>query len=96
MTVQPIDLTAILGTIVGGLFILIPTIGLTVRFALKPVLEALANLRDARRERLDLDQLARRIAALERQLEGMRPLDQIPARLSPLPELPESRASAKT
>ncbi len=96
MTVEPIDLPAVLGVIVGGLFILIPTIGLTVRFALKPVLEAIANLRDAHRERLDVDQLARRVAALERQLEGIRPPGQIPARVSPLPELPESKTSTKS
>ena len=96
MTVRPIDLPAVLGVIVGGLFLLIPTIGLTVRFALKPVLEAIAAARDAHHERLDFAQLTRRIAALERQLEAMRPSDQIPARVSPLPELAESRISTKS
>lgn len=86
MTVQPIDLPALVGTIIGGLFILIPTVGLTVRFALKPVIEAIASLRDTNRERVELDQLARRIAVLERQLD---------ARVSALPELLEPRTTSR-
>ena len=95
MTVQPIDLSAFAGTIMAGLFVLIPTIGLTVRFALKPVIEAITSLRDTNRERIELEQLARRIEVLERQLEEGRLPAQIPARASAVGELPGSRTSTE-
>lgn len=88
MTVQPIDLPAILGIVVGGLFVLIPVTGLTVRFALKPLLQVIAALREANGERSQIEQLSRRVAALERQLEAPRAVEQISPGLSPLAELP--------
>ena len=45
--VLPIDLTAIVAIVMGMLVVLIPVAGLTARFALKPVVEALARYRES-------------------------------------------------
>ncbi len=69
--IAPIDLTGIIAVIMGISIVLIPVIGLTARFALKPVVEALAHASD-RRERDETQRiLEQRIALLESQMEGM-------------------------
>ncbi len=90
MTIQPIDLSAVLSVVFGGLFVLIPTIALTFRFALKPVLEAIAG---ARAGRPDLDQLAQRVAALELQMQAAKPSTQLPPRISPVADLPAGEST---
>jgi hypothetical protein len=73
-TVLPIDLTAIIGIVMGMLVVLIPIAGLTARFALKPVVESLARLFDSRTVEETVQLTDRRVALLEQQvevLEGM-------------------------
>jgi len=76
------------------LVVLIPVLGLTIRFALKPVVEAIASARDARRGRVELDQLAERVAALERQLQANGPAAQLSG-ASVVPELPARSDSTR-
>jgi hypothetical protein len=70
MEIQPVDLTAIVGTTLGILCFLVPVTGFTLRFAFKPLVEALAmawTARNSSREEISL--LEKRIALLERELE---------------------------
>jgi hypothetical protein len=46
MEVMPIELTGLIGTIGGILIVLIPVAGLTARFALKPIVEAITRVRE--------------------------------------------------
>ena len=72
--VLPIDITAVVAVIMGMLTILIPIAGLTARFALKPLVESLANLL-ASREVTDAVQITeRRVALLEQQVEQLETL----------------------
>lgn len=71
MQVMPIDLTSIIATVMGISIVLIPVIGLTARFALKPVVEALARVMEARGTNESLQMVDRRIALLESQMESM-------------------------
>jgi len=66
MQVLPIDLPAVIGTTLGLLCLLLPMAGLTLRFALKPLVEAW-GLRRGSHEAIAL--LEKRIALLERELE---------------------------
>src|SRR5262245_55085235 len=94
MTVQPINLAEIISACLAGLVIIIPVLGLTIRFALKPIVEGIASVRDARRGRLEVDQLAERVAALERQLQALGPVAQLPGG-SAVPELPARLESTR-
>ncbi|MDT8340514.1 MAG: hypothetical protein RQ751_03295 [Longimicrobiales bacterium] len=70
-TVLPIDLTAIVAVIMGMLVVLIPIAGLTARYALKPVVESLANLLQSRRLEDTVEITDRRVALLEQQVESL-------------------------
>jgi hypothetical protein len=70
MQFQPIDVTAVVGTTLGILCFLVPVAGFTLRFAFKPLVEALAvawGAKNANRQEIVL--LEKRIALLERELE---------------------------
>jgi len=69
MEVLPIDLTAIIAVIMGVSVVLIPIIGLTARFALKPTVEALSRVFEKRGMDDSLRILERRIALLETELD---------------------------
>jgi hypothetical protein len=71
MQVEPIDLTAITGIVMGMLVVLIPIAGLTLRFAIKPITESVAKLRESGVEREKVDLLERRMALLEQELHGL-------------------------
>ena len=89
MQVLPVDLSAILGITLGLMTVLIPIAGFTLRFALKPVVEALAvawSARNSSREELAL--LEKRLALLERELE----LRRLPA-VSAVSEVPARNSS---
>jgi hypothetical protein len=58
-------------TVVGGLAILIPITGLTLRFGVKPFLKELADIRAQRRGNLVEDVSHERLARIERQLEDL-------------------------
>jgi hypothetical protein len=63
-----IAMTAI---VMGMLTFLIPITGLTARFALKPLMEALAKYRELQGQDQAQQLLERRMALLEEQLHGM-------------------------
>lgn len=71
MPVQPIDLTAIIATIMGISIVLIPVIGLTARFALKPLAESVGHFFQSKNVEESVRILERRMALLEQQLESM-------------------------
>jgi hypothetical protein len=71
MQIMPIDLASVIAVIMGISIVLIPVIGLTARFALKPVVEALSRVFEGRSMNESVQILERRIALLEAQLEGL-------------------------
>jgi hypothetical protein len=71
MPVEPIDLTEVIAVIMGISVVLIPIIGLTARFALKPTVEALSRIFEGRGRDETVQILERRIALLESQVEVM-------------------------
>jgi hypothetical protein len=71
MEVMPIDLTALLAVFMGISIILVPVIGITARFALKPTVEALSRLFERRGVEDTVAVLERRMALLEQQMESL-------------------------
>jgi hypothetical protein len=71
MNVLPIDLTALVAIMMGSLVILIPVAGLTIRFALKPVVDAIARTRELQGSRAVTELLEQRIALLEMQMQNV-------------------------
>jgi len=71
MEVLPIDLTAIIAVIMVFSVVLIPIIGLTARFALKPTVEALSKVFEKKGMDETLMILERRIALLETELDNL-------------------------
>jgi hypothetical protein len=69
MQIQPIDLTSVIAVIMGISIVLIPVIGLTARFALKPTVEALSRIFEGRSMDESVQILERRVALLEQQVE---------------------------
>ena len=69
MQVLPVDLTALVGTILGISVVLVPVIGLTARFALKPVVEALGKTFEHRALDENVRILERRVELQEQQIE---------------------------
>ena len=66
--VFPIDLTSLVATIMGISIVLIPVIGLTARFALTPVVEALSKVFEARGAEDELRILHRRVELQEQEI----------------------------
>ena len=60
-----------LAIFLGLLTVLIPITGLTARFALKPVMEALGKYRESQNDRQMQALLERRVALMEEQLHSM-------------------------
>jgi hypothetical protein len=71
MEVMPIELTGLIGTIGGILIVLIPVAGLTARFALKPIVEAITRVREAQGGNRETAILEKRVALLEQQLHNI-------------------------
>jgi hypothetical protein len=69
MEVMPVDLVALVGTILGISVVLVPVIGLTARFALKPVVEALGRVFEGRANDESMRLLERRLELQEQQIE---------------------------
>jgi hypothetical protein len=63
-------LVPLAAVIMGTLIILIPVAGLTARFAIKPIVEAVARLRESGNSR-ELSILEQRVALLEQQLQNV-------------------------
>lgn len=70
-TVLPIDLTAVLGVFLGCLIVLIPLAGITARFTIRPIVDAIARMREAQGASRDIELLEKRLALLEQQLQSM-------------------------
>ena len=71
MDTLPVDLTSLLASIMGALLVLIPVLGLAVRFAAKPVVDALVASRGGGARPADLDALRMRIEALEHEVKDL-------------------------
>lgn len=71
MQILPINLTDIIAVVMGISIVLIPVIGLTARFALKPVVEAISRVLETRGMDESLQILERRISLLEAQIETL-------------------------
>lgn len=71
MQVLPIDLTEIVAIVLGMSVVLIPIMGLTARFALKPLVESLGKVNEVRGVEETVAITERRVALLEQQLEAM-------------------------
>jgi hypothetical protein len=71
MEILPIDLTALIPAILGISIVLVPVIGLTARFALKPVVEALGRNSDNRTLTDTVQVLQRRLELQEREIEAL-------------------------
>ena len=67
-------LVPIIAIVMGSLMFLIPIAGFTARFAFKPIVEAMAKMRElqgAGPAGGDVRQLEQRVGAIEHQLEGI-------------------------
>jgi hypothetical protein len=68
---MPVDVTGLVATIGGLLIVLIPVAGLTARFALKPVVEAIFKARENTAGAREAAILEKRVALLEQQLHSI-------------------------
>jgi hypothetical protein len=71
MQILPIDITALVATILGISIVLIPVIGVTARFALKPAVESFARLFENRNTLESITILERRLELQEHQIEAL-------------------------
>lgn len=71
MEVLPVDIVALVSVILGISIVLVPVIGLTARFALKPVVEALARVFESRSVDETVRILERRVELQEQQIEAL-------------------------
>ena len=71
MQVLPVDLTALVAVILGISIVLVPVMGLTARFAFKPVVEALARIFEDRNADETMRMLERRLELQEHELSAM-------------------------
>jgi len=62
----------ILIIIVSGLCVLIPVAGLTLRFALKPMVDSIARLMEVKNGASSVDLVDKRVQLLEQELHGLR------------------------
>ena len=69
MQIMPVDLTALVATVLGISIVLVPVIGITARFALKPTVEALSRFFDNRSTDEHLQILERRLELQEQEIE---------------------------
>jgi hypothetical protein len=71
MQVLPVDLTAIVAVIMGMLVVLIPIAGFTARFAIRPITEAVARMREGGADKQVIEMLERRLALLEQEVHSL-------------------------
>jgi predicted Ser/Thr protein kinase len=70
MNVLPVDLVALSAVVLGCLMFLIPIAGLTARYAIKPIAEALTRSREGSADRETVQLLERRVALIEQELHA--------------------------
>ncbi len=71
MNVLPIDLTAVVGIFFGCLIVLLPIAGITARFTIRPIAEAIARAREAQGNDREVEMLEKRVALLEQQIQSV-------------------------
>ena len=71
MPIAPVDIVSLVAVMMGISIVLIPVIGLTARFALKPTVEALGKFFETRGSEEIVKILERRVALLEQQVEHL-------------------------
>lgn len=71
MEVLPVDIVALVSAILGISVVLVPVIGLTARFALKPLVEALARVFESRSADETVRILERRLELQEQQIDSL-------------------------
>lgn len=71
MPVLPIDVTAVVSVFMGTLIVLIPVAGVTIRFALKPIAEAVARVRESQGAGERMEIMQQRLELMEQQLSAM-------------------------
>ena len=71
MQILPIDLTSLVAVILGISIVLVPVAGLTARYVLKPVVDALGRFQQGRTGEETLQLMDRRMSLLEAQMEGL-------------------------
>jgi hypothetical protein len=69
--ILPIDVTGIVAVVMGLMVVLIPVAGLTARFALKPIAEAVARMREGQGTNRELQLVERRLALMEQQISNL-------------------------
>lgn len=71
MDVLPVDLVALVSVIMGISVVLFPVIGLTIRFALKPTVEALGRFFEHKGLGDNVQIMERRMALMEQQIQSL-------------------------
>ena len=71
MNVVPVDLVALVSSVMGISIVLFPVIGLTIRFALKPTVEALSRFFDHKGLDENVHIMERRMALMEQQIQSI-------------------------
>ena len=69
--VLPINITELVAVVLGCLMVLIPVAGLTARFAVKPIVEALGRARESTTTNEAVALLERRTALLEQEVQSL-------------------------
>ncbi len=81
-SVLPISISEIIVVLFAGLAVLIPIVGLTARFALRPVVDAIARIKEAGNSGEALRMLERRMALVEQEVQSTEGLREEVARLA--------------
>ncbi len=96
MPVMPIDVTAVVAVFMGTLIVLVPVAGVTARFALRPIADAMARVRQSQgaEERLALmqqrlDLMEQQLLSVESEVHRLREVQEFHAQLK-APERPSS------
>jgi hypothetical protein len=88
MEIQPVDLGQLIPATLGVLVALVPVIGFTVRFAIKPIVEALSRNRESSAPTREVELLAMRVRELEEEVIRLKNSDPyrvgLPAGTDPL------------
>lgn len=71
LPIMPIDLTAVMGVFMGTLIVLIPVAGVTVRFAIKPIAEAMARMKESQGTAQQIALMQQRMELMEHQFGAM-------------------------
>ncbi len=76
LSVVPIDVPQLVAVSMSMLFLLIPAVGLTIRFAARPLVEALSKLgfgqQDGKLSTSELERLSRRVLELEQEVARLK------------------------